>query len=68
MNRHYACEEFGAPFCQCQDKTADEGQPSMCDFCQTPAIIWAHDDSNGDEKLLCKKHLKLYKDWRLEII
>lgn len=49
-----------------EDKTSDETQHSICDYCDAVAIVWAHDDSNGDEKLLCKKHLKLYKDWRCE--
>jgi len=49
------------------DKTADENHGSICDDCDKLAIAWVHDD-NGDERLVCKKHLKLYRDWRVEAI
>jgi len=47
------------------DKTADERHGSICDDCDKLAIAWVHDD-NGDERLVCQKHLKPYKDWRIE--
>ena len=50
------------------DKTAGEFQPSICDDCDKPATVWVHDDSTGDERLLCNKHRAFYKDWRIEKI
>lgn len=47
------------------EKTADEICPSICDFCEHIAIVAVFDRS-GDEKLLCKSHMSLYKDWRFE--